>query len=615
LQAQRKKTKVSVADRLRRLSEYLMQLEGEERLRLSKELNESAGQKLAAVKTNLDVLARRRKLRGEHPDICEIIGLVDETAQEIRRMAQDLQSPLLDDAELNRHLAAEGKSARVNQQAKKIANEDAESMQSAAPDSEMARYPEGHRNDRNAARCRMPETAPTESVSRASCPATLPLGSSDNGKRQTVEEVPRRGALKSGWFRRVLGFRRADRKEMSTLVSASPRADSAGNVRGAVAAYFDLTNLKVMEERLRERAQLLELAAEAIIVSDHRGIVKFWNAGAEALYGWTRGEMTGSKLHQILATRFPVSQQVIRESITTIGRWEGNLIQRTKDGREVTVACRRALALGYDPNPLVLEVNRDVTEQLQSQEILRQTEKWAAMGRVAGVIAHEINNPLDSIVNVLFLLNNHPSLDAQAREYMRIANEELSRVVHITKQALGFYRESQQAVPVSLPPLLDDVLDLQARALRRHGIAERKAYRTNGTILGFPVELKQVFLNLISNAIEAMPEGGKLRVHVFDCVEKKTQRRGIRVSVTDTGSGVKREDARKLFQPFFTTKSSKGTGLGLWITKGIVEKYEGTLRFRSLRLRHACTTCFSAFFPSSKTAADENSTKESRNAA
>ena len=614
MQAQRKKTKVSVADRLRRLSEYLMQLEGEERLRLSRELNESAGQKLAAVKTNLDVLARRRKLRAEHPDICEIIGLVEETAQEIRRMAQDLQSPLLDDAELTRHLAAEGKSARVNQQAKKIANEDATSMQASPPDSEMGGDPEGHRNARNAARCRMPETAPTESVSRTSCHAALPLDSSDNGKRQTVEEVPPR-RLKSGWFRRVLGFRRADRKEMSTLVSASPRADNAGNVRGAVAAYFDLTNLKMMEEKLRERAQLLELAAEAIIVSDHRGIVKFWNAGAEALYGFTRGEMTGNKLHQMLATRFPVSQQVIRESITTTGRWEGNLIQRTKDGREVTVACRRALALGYEPNPLVLEVNRDVTEQLQSREILRQTEKWAAMGRVAGVIAHEINNPLDSIVNVLFLLNNHPSLDAQARQYMRIANEELSRVVHITKQALGFYRESQQAVPVLLPALLDDVLDLQARALRRHGIAERKAYRTNGTILGFPVELKQVFLNLISNAIEAMPEGGKLRVHVFDCVEKKTQRRGIRVSITDTGSGVKREDARKVFQPFFTTKSSKGTGLGLWITKGIVEKYEGNLRFRSLRLRHACITCFSAFFPSLKTAADENSTKESRNAA
>lgn len=615
MQTQRKKTKVSVPDRLRRLSEYLMQLEGEERLRLSKELNESAGQKLAAVKTNLDVLARRRKLRAEHQDIREIIGLVEAAAREIRQMAQDLHSPLLDDAELSRHLAGEGPSPRVNQQIKKRANADAMAVQVKPLDVEMAHDPEGHRHARNAARCRMPGTAPAEPVSQSSSDAALPLESSDNGKHQTAEEVPPRRAAKSGWFRRVLGFRRADRKEMSTLVSAGPLADSAGNVRGAVAAYFDLTNLKMMEERLRERAQLLDLAAEAIIVSDHRGIVKFWNAGAETLYGWTRGEITGRNLHQVLASRFPVSQQVIRESITRTGRWEGNLTQRTKDGREVTVACRRALALGYEPNPVVLEVNRDLTPQLQSEEILRQTEKWAAMGRVAGVIAHEINNPLDSIVNALFLLNNHPSLDAQARQYMGIANEELSRVVHITKQALGFYRESQQAIRVSLPALLDEVLDLQSRAMRRHGISERKVYRTDGAIVGFPVELKQVFLNLISNAIEAMPEGGQLRVHVFDCVEKKTQRRGVRVSITDTGSGVKWEDARRVFQPFFTTKSSKGTGLGLWITRGIVQKYEGTLRFRSLRLRHGCTTCFSVFFPNSKTNADENSVKESRNAA
>ena len=124
-----------------------------------------------------------------------------------------------------------------------------------------------------------------------------------------------------------------------------------------------------------------------------------------------------------------------------------------------------------------------------------------------------------------------------------------------------------------------------------------------------------MFLNLISNAIEAMPEGGQLRVHVFDCVEKKTQRRGVRVSITDTGSGVKREDARRIFQPFFSTKSAKGTGLGLWITKGIVQKYEGTLRFRSLRLRRASTTCFSVFFPGSKAEAMENSVQESRDVA
>ena len=614
MQTQSKKTKVSVADRLRRLSEYLMQLQGEERLRLSQELKESAGHKLAAVKTNLDVLARRRKPRAEHQDICEIIGLVEEAAREIQRMAQDLRSPLLDETALSRHLAGEEPSLPATPKIKKRANEIAMALRAEAPNSDVAHDPEC-RSTGNAARCRMPGTVPPEPASLSSPRAAQPTEIADKGRDESSEESPPPRPAKNGWFRRVLGFRRPERTGISTLVSANPLADKAGNLRGAVAAYLDLTNLKMMEQRLREHAQLLDLASEAVIVRDHRGIVQLWNAGAETLYGWTRGEMIGRNLHQMLATRFPVSQHVIRESITRTGKWEGNLIQRTKDGRELTVACREALALGYEPHPVILEVNRDVTAQLQSQEVLRQTEKWAAMGRVAGVITHEINNPLDSIVNALFLLNNHRSLDAEARQYLRIANEELSRVVHITKQALGFYRESQQAIRVSLPALLDDVLDLQSRALRRHGISERKIYRTDGVILGFPVELKQVFLNLISNAIEAMPGGGQLRVHVFDCVERKTQRRGVRVSITDTGSGIKREDARRIFQPFFSTKSTKGTGLGLWITKGIVQRYEGTLRFRSLRLRRACTTCFSVFFPGSKAEATENSVQESRDVA
>src|SRR5262249_62051099 len=132
-----------------------MQLEGEERLRLSRELNDTAGQKLAAVKTNLDVLARRRKLRAEHQDICEIIGLVEEAAREIRQMAQDLQSPLLEDAELARHLAGQEPSPRVNQQIRERANEEAMAMPEWAPDLEGARGPGGRRNARHGARSSM----------------------------------------------------------------------------------------------------------------------------------------------------------------------------------------------------------------------------------------------------------------------------------------------------------------------------------------------------------------------------------------------------------------------------------------------------------------------------
>ena len=239
----------------------------------------------------------------------------------------------------------------------------------------------------------------------------------------------------------------------------------------------------------------------------------------------------------------------------------------------------------------------DISRQMAAEEALRKNERLAAMGRVAGIIAHEINNPLEAITNAFYLLESHPSLDKDARSLARMASEELARISHITRQSLSFYRESQQAVPVSVATVLDDVLELQARHFRISGVELDKAYKSNQLILAYPAELKQVFLNLVGNALQAMPAGGRLRVTVRETAERGRVPRGIRVSVCDTGSGIRPEDAKRLFEPFFTTKSTKGTGLGLWISKGIVQKYDGTIKFRSLKLSTGSATCFSVFMP------------------
>jgi signal transduction histidine kinase len=173
----------------------------------------------------------------------------------------------------------------------------------------------------------------------------------------------------------------------------------------------------------------------------------------------------------------------------------------------------------------------------------------------------------------------------------------LTRVAHITRQTLSFYRESKEAVPVLISAILDDILTLQMRLLERNRIVLDKQFRSDGLVFGLPGELKQVFLNLIGNAIQAMPEGGRLRVQVSEAVDKHQQREGVRVLITDTGSGIRPEDSKQLFEPFFTTKSTKGTGLGLWISKGIVEKYQGVIRFRSIRLSRGNITVFSVFIP------------------
>lgn len=358
--------------------------------------------------------------------------------------------------------------------------------------------------------------------------------------------------------------------------------------------------MRVIEraKQLQKSADLLDLATEAVVVRDWNGKVTFWNSGAEDLYGWKREEMLGKDLHEILQTRFPVSHPEIEARLLETGRWEGNLVQSARDGREVVLACRKSLKLDEKGMPLeILEIGRDITERLQTEEALRKSERLAAMGRMAGIIAHEINNPLEAITNAFFLLRDHPSLDESARNYARIADQELARVARITSQTLGFYREPQESMPLKIQRVLDDVLELQERRLQLNNVTLEKDYQRSGEILGFPSELKQVFLNLTANAIHAMPNGGRLRVRVCDTVNPRSGRQGVRVTVCDTGTGIRPEDAKRLFEPFFSTKAAKGTGLGLWISKGIVTKYEGTIRFRSLRLAGGCATCFSVFIP------------------
>jgi PAS domain S-box-containing protein len=419
------------------------------------------------------------------------------------------------------------------------------------------------------------------------------------GRRIEADALPLQSSARTG---QQLGsveleIRRAEGDSRHLLASATPLFREDGSVRGSVGAFFDVTGRKQLENLLRERADLLELATEAIMVRGLDGVLQFWNAGAEQLYGWHREEVLGKNVHDILQTRFP-SESLDFESpadaLFREGKWHGDLTQVTRTGRPIVVASRQALKAEGNA---ILEINRDITAQLKAEEALRKTERLAAMGRVAGIIAHEINNPLEAITNTFYLLCNHPSLDEEARYYSQLCEEELLRVSHITRQTLGFYRESKDPVEVSLPRLLDDILDLQSRRFEFGNVALEKQYMSNVIIHGFPVELKQVFLNLIGNSVQAMPEGGRLRLRVAECEPRSNANGGIAVSVIDTGSGIGSEQAKQLFEPFFTTKSTKGTGLGLWISKGIVQKYGGTIRFRSLRRPVGNITCFRVFFP------------------
>ncbi len=352
--------------------------------------------------------------------------------------------------------------------------------------------------------------------------------------------------------------------------------------------------LQKSEAEFRMRAELLDLASEAIIVRGLNGQIRYWNAGAEHVYGFTREEAIGQTIHRLLQTVFPVSVEEIEEHLRLQRTWQGRITQTTKNGEKIVIDCRKSTD---EDGESVLEVNRDVTAELRAEEALRETEKLAAMGRVAGIIAHEINNPLAAITNIFYLLRNHPSLSGEARAFANLAEEELQRVSHITRQTLSFYRESKQPIPVSLPQLLDDVLELQHRAFVANHITVRREYWTAAHVKGFPVELRQVFLNLIGNAMQAMPEGGVLGVYAREGTDWTIGLRGTIISILDTGKGIRREDMRQLFQPFFSTKSTKGTGLGLWISQGIIRKYDGRITCRTYRDGDGSVTCFRVFLP------------------
>jgi PAS domain S-box-containing protein len=240
----------------------------------------------------------------------------------------------------------------------------------------------------------------------------------------------------------------------------------------------------------------------------------------------------------------------------------------------------------------------DIEERKRTEEYLRRSERLAATGRLAATIAHEINNPLAAVTNLLFLLSADDRLHPGLKEYTEIAQAEIARVAHITKQTLAFHRDATIPVRVNLNDLMESVLYLYAQKLKVKQIRVRKEIDFAGDVVGFPNELRQVISNIFENAIEASPESGLVRLRVYPSHERfNSQKPGVRIIIADDGSGIQAENAQKIFEPFFTTKGEKGTGLGLWVCQGIVQKHGGFIRVRSSTDPRHCGTVFSIFLP------------------
>ncbi|MGC2499797.1 MAG: ATP-binding protein [Acidobacteriaceae bacterium] len=230
--------------------------------------------------------------------------------------------------------------------------------------------------------------------------------------------------------------------------------------------------------------------------------------------------------------------------------------------------------------------------------LLRENQKLITIGRLAASIAHEINNPLESITNLLYLLGEVPELSGSARSYLALAQKELGRVGQISRQTLNFSRETTGPIRAHVDQLMEEVLSLYSRRMMEKNLRVERQYDCPEEALVYPGEMRQVLSNLVTNAIEASLNNGRLRVRVR-CTRSWSDPgvRGIRVSVGDNGSGIPPEVQRRLGEPFFTTKGQRGTGLGLWVTRSIIQRYGGEMLLRSSVDARRHGTVFSIFLP------------------
>ena len=381
----------------------------------------------------------------------------------------------------------------------------------------------------------------------------------------------------------------------------------ADGIERVLESNRDITERKQAEEALRQSeerwATTLRSIGDAVISTCAQGKVIFMNDVAQTLTGWTLAEAQGKDMETVFnivneVTRIrpenPVSR-VLRHGQTVGLANHTALIGR--DGTEYPIEDSAAPIRNKDGEITgVVLVFHDVVEKRKAEKAVRNSERLATTGRLAATLAHEIHNPLDTVGNLLYLMDQAPH-PGDARQYVALASQEVARVTQMTRHMLAFQRESNKPVPVNIAEILDSVVVLFERKIQSAGILVEKHVEFEQEFLGLPGEMRQVVANLFGNAVEAVGKNGKIRLSAYAAHNWRTGEFGLRIIVADDGPGIPANIRGKIFDPFFTTKGEAGTGLGLWITSGIVHNSGGTLRLRSTTRNGRTGTCFSVFLP------------------
>jgi PAS domain S-box-containing protein len=333
-----------------------------------------------------------------------------------------------------------------------------------------------------------------------------------------------------------------------------------------------------IEARL-QLAAIVDSSDDAIISKDLTGIITSWNAAATRVFGYLPHEIVGRSVLTLIPPELQFEEPEILRKVTSGQRIEHfETRRRRKNGEIIDISLTISPIRDHSGEIVgISKIARDITERKLAESALFESERMAAVGRLAASIAHEVNNPLEAILNLAYLLQSHPSLDREAAGYAELLLSEVLRVGEITRQVLSFYRDNSQPSELEMGALVDSVLQLHRPLMEKKSIVLSTKFIRRAWLWARPGDMRQVFTNLITNAIDALPPGGQIRV----TVNTATTGAGACVTIADNGPGIPIDIRQRIFEPFFTTKRSHGTGLGLWISQGIVRKYGGTLYLRS----------------------------------
>lgn len=424
-----------------------------------------------------------------------------------------------------------------------------------------------------------------------------------------------KGSIASGEpFEMTFPLRGADGVFRRFLTRGVPVRDEQGRITRWFGTNTDISveaktqdELRRVQERLQielinsqKMAAIVESSDDAIVSKDLNGIVRSWNRSAERLFGYKAEEIVGRSILLIIPPELQSDEDMILSKIRAgekIDHFE--TVRITKTGERLNVSL--SISPVRDEQGRIIgaaKIARDITENKKIEQALRTTEKLAAAGRLAATVAHEINNPLEAVTNLVYLARRDLPDDEKVAKHLQMAGRELDRVAHIARQTLGFYRDTSSPTTVRVAQTMDDLLLLYEKRFETRKITVDKRYEEDLEITALAGEIRQAFSNLISNATDAMPSGGVLVIRVSKSRRwNRPGAEGVRITVLDTGSGIAPQHKARLFQPFFTTKADVGTGLGLWITRGIVERHSGSIQVKSRTGNREHGTVFSIFLP------------------